>query len=289
MYSGTSVTFDGPEKAGKSTIIKMLWDKARHMFPNVHVVKYTTPAPNGDWSYYAEEHKKHYTDWISKGHLVIYDRSWMSELVYGKLMTQRPINVDEQMNGFLLNRSTVTIGKGIVLLGPNAKRLASLRDRTDLPVDPALERKTFKLQADYFGWEYYQNEHNQVYSDNLVNHILLDLATDRKGAYRMAYHNYVGNFHERQLIVFDKNMLTDFGLIRDLGSVANHTAYTNINLMTPTLFRSARKVVFCNIEEMRAAGVLARLKELKLVSSYRGIDLMKRTQKDVDQIKDYLS
>src|SRR3989304_2111146 len=77
------IVFDGPEKAGKSTIIEALrqYAKSTKFFDRVYVRHWGPVSP--DDRVYAHELSQ---DSTCFNELVIWDRCWPSEYVYGNLL-----------------------------------------------------------------------------------------------------------------------------------------------------------------------------------------------------------
>ena len=141
--------FDGPEKAGKSTLIRKLVGQRQENDPDVEIVDwgpvssvfdYFTPLAN---AFVASDQGK----WI------IWDRSWASEFVYNQMTGRRenePHVFDflEQM----CDRRGVT---RYMILPPSEvliERREEAQDETDLKVDPAQERYHFDSYATIHRW-----------------------------------------------------------------------------------------------------------------------------------------
>jgi hypothetical protein len=136
------IVVDGPEKAGKSTLIEALAGELKAdvrrwgpVDPDDRV--YLEPLKHDCWS----------DDWT------IWDRSWASEHVYSYLLRRnRRLGCDPWMGEWLYGRAVSTVGIKIILL-PNAwSELLSRRDETDLPVDPMLEWQAFSDYAARYNW-----------------------------------------------------------------------------------------------------------------------------------------
>jgi hypothetical protein len=295
---GASIHIEGPEKAGKTSFIKTLAKMARKSgyYRKVVVVKYTKPAPQGEWVYYIDEMKEHLEKHILKGDLVIYDRGWMSELVYGELLPgSRSINNNLLIGGHLLNRASITNGRGIVLLGPDVETLEKNRDDSDLPVDVSEERRTYKHYADYFGWEFVQNIHTSAYTTILAKHLLKDLEICRNAHFKFAYSEYAGNLLDGRLIVLDEpNKFAHWKLITKLEGFANNVAWANIKSVNPAMLRHVHKIVALDYPKWQAMGIADTLgKTVSIHGLPSSHDLREMSEEEIEpiieRVKDYLS
>ncbi len=295
---GASIHIEGPEKAGKTTFIKLLARAARKSgnYRKVHVVKYTKPAPDEDWSYYIDEMRDHLNKFVLKGDLVIYDRGWMSELVYGELLPgSRSINHNFEVSGHLLSRASLTNGVGLVLLGPDVKTLESNRDETDLPVDVGEERRTYKKYADYFGWNFLENTHSPEAGIALAKELLRMCEKNRNSHWKYAFSEYAGNLSRGILVVLDTpKKFADWTLISSLGEYANHIAWTNIQSINPAMLMHVHKIVAQNYsywQKHDIASKLAKTVSIYGIPSSRDLRDMppEASELIIERLKDYLS
>jgi hypothetical protein len=147
---------DGPEKAGKSTLIKAiaeLWNGP------VDITRWGPVYP--DDRVYTDKFKAQFAE-KSNDTLYIWDRSWASEQVYGKLLErQRRLANDPWLGEWLHGR--VVNGRGIKLIVIPTDPIANakLRDVTDLPVDPRLETKLFSDYYYKYGWDMFHNDYSR--------------------------------------------------------------------------------------------------------------------------------
>lgn len=288
---GASLIFDGPEKAGKSTIIKKVAKQAKAEGWKVRVHKWTGPAMQ-DWDIYARTMEKQVARYIDRGYLLIWDRSWLSEIVYGSLLEPRPINEYWERFGFILNTITSNWGLQVCLLGPDSETLRKNRDASDLPVDPSDERKAYKEYADWFGWETFVNQHTEEYDTWLVNSILQKL-DEARHSYLMYQGRAYGNFAEGKLIVVDGGFAIDNTLADRLGPAANRAAWINISALTPNHVMQSNKIVFCNVAALQKIGFI---KQLPKTVSWRSVPSILRIREHspeksaeyLEPIKDYL-
>ena len=158
------ILVEGPEKAGKSTLIRTLLEK----IPTAKVRKFSGPMQGEEYLVaLLEDTRPSLFPMVT-----IWDRGWASEFVYS-WMLQRPTALTghkaEDLDKILIE----TGGIGVVLLGPNLGTLIKNRDETDLDVSPRGERAYFQAYADGEpGWLTYNNEHSESYVGHMVALIL---------------------------------------------------------------------------------------------------------------------
>jgi hypothetical protein len=143
------IVLDGPEKAGKTTIVNVLRDlygyRVRHWGPVKSHMEFLAQLQQ---------------DLLVPGKRVVWDRSWVSELVYSGLLGRATkLNHDAWLAEFLFTRAVRVYGEVAIVRGPDPSILASLRDNTDLPVDPAVEQREFARHAANWRWSVVNNEH----------------------------------------------------------------------------------------------------------------------------------
>ena len=139
------LVIDGPEKAGKTTLIQMM--KAQE--PALEVVKWYQPKWYGE---YKAELIRALA--LPKGALVVWDRSWASDAVYSKLMPKVPRRflANEEAGEAQLGRYVGYNGLRVILGGPAAPVLAARRTADDLPVAPLDEQRAFIEYGEKWGW-----------------------------------------------------------------------------------------------------------------------------------------
>lgn len=128
---------EGPEKAGKSTLIRLIKD----LEPGVVVRKWYQPRSYGE-----------YYDALQQDlelPLVIWDRGWPSDAVYSKLMptTPRRFQANADWAEDRLGKPLHGRGLKVILLGPDPETLLKRRTEDDLPVNPRLEQLTYLWYA----------------------------------------------------------------------------------------------------------------------------------------------
>ena len=150
---GQIIIIDGPEKAGKTTIINQL--KSRLGWK---VRKQSGPAkPN--WITYLVDLAE---DFSADG-VTVWDRSWASEFVYRSLENGNPPQAWAME--FILGRLPAA---KIMVLGPGADVTTKLRDDTDIQVSPWAEHELFALYADASGWVSLRQAHNKSALDEAI-------------------------------------------------------------------------------------------------------------------------
>lgn len=147
----TVIVVDGPEAAGKSTFI------ARR-FPGVDVRRWG-PVDSVD-EYVKPFHEDRIAD-----KLVIWDRSWASEVVYNQLMGRgrSPERVAEELEHFRVMRVMVVATSRTLEMRRNFR--LTLGQTDDLPVDPGQELKSFLAWGETHGWalEWTDESDNYIY------------------------------------------------------------------------------------------------------------------------------
>lgn len=154
----TVIIVDGPEKSGKTTFISALVGALKSNSTYfVGIRKWTGRAVPNDSEYLnplIEDIKLIDT-------ITIWDRSWVSEYVYGTLLGQdRRLSNDPWLGEWLYGRALQTQGFRIMMEADLAE-LVSRRDSTDLPVNPWKEAGLFRNYADDFGWMRLSTEYSE--------------------------------------------------------------------------------------------------------------------------------
>lgn len=143
--------FDGPEKAGKSTLIRNLTSYNREVVimdwgPVDSVFDYFVPLAN------AVKASK-------SGQWIIWDRSWASEHVYNEITGRR----ENEAAPYRFLEETADRHEIVryMVLPPTEvleKRRKENPDETDIKVDPGKERYKFERYAQFNGWVQIANE-----------------------------------------------------------------------------------------------------------------------------------
>lgn len=159
--------FDGPEKAGKTTLIKNLKKSIECQTPErkVHVVKWGKISPD-DRVYSNPINQALIQMTEDKNVDFIWDRSWASEAVYGyALGRDRRLSDNWRLGEFLHSRPVSTNGLLFMVLPVHKQSLVDRRDETDLPIDPHVEFNYFKTYAETFHWKILRNNYD-IHSTN---------------------------------------------------------------------------------------------------------------------------
>lgn len=243
------IILDGPEKAGKSTLVKRLeqWYGAR----SVHW------GPVTDHSRYVEPLAR---DVLDKG-LVVWDRCWASECVYGPLLDrQHRDESDPWLMEWLYSRAVDTVGVKAVLLPVSTEETRERRDDTDLPVDPDMEAASYRSYAERFGWEVLINDYTPRSVEDNADYLALKAWTT-VASVTLRPPQYCGPTNPRILVVgeegnpdnphkprgrwlpFTSRYTTMFG--RAMGDPALTCGWVNFPRVSLRTLRSPRIVVAC--------------------------------------------
>lgn len=140
----TALIFDGPEATGKSTLISAL----QEVIPGSRIRKW---GPVASWGEYVSP----LIEDMESEEVVLWDRSWASELVYNDLMNRGRSVKSHQLRYVLelplLHRGGLMF---MVLTPPSVLEARRLEREPgiDLEVDPVLEWKAFDYYARAHNW-----------------------------------------------------------------------------------------------------------------------------------------
>lgn len=134
----TVIIVDGPEAAGKSTFIA-------NRFPDAEVRKWG-PVPN-----VSAFVPPFFSDRTSDK-LVVWDRSWASEVVYNQLLNRgrTPDRIVAELESFRPMRIIIAAPARTLEMRRNFR--LSLGQTDDLPVDPEEELRAFLAYGNAHGW-----------------------------------------------------------------------------------------------------------------------------------------
>lgn len=137
------IIVDGPEAAGKSTLIDRLWttDARRDWGPVPSIDVYEEALTQ---------------DFLNREcPLIVWDRSWASEVVYNQLLERgRDEQHIEEVKQFLEEYACLklmVLSSSTTLAKRRAERIAR-GGKPDLPVDPVAERNAFASYAAQHNW-----------------------------------------------------------------------------------------------------------------------------------------
>lgn len=165
-----------PEKAGKTTLARYIVDH--------HKARYRHWGPVKDESAYLAPLKED----VESGELVVWDRSWASEAVYGQLLNRECLlAADPWWGEWIYGRAIKTAGVGVILCGPSIEQLRSARTPDDHPIDPLFEVNAYRQYAHQFGWSCVQNRHEpgvvERLGDVLVRQATINARADQPPLY----------------------------------------------------------------------------------------------------------
>jgi len=148
------LVIDGPEKAGKSTLIRSV----SRQFAIPPLVRQWGPVTS--YRVYSPVLR---ADMEQPG-LVIWDRSWASEWAYNKLLDRGRVIPEEGL--FEYEFRAQAAGGMLVMVDTDVRYLDGRRvlrvlpGETDLPVSPEDEARTFRSYAIDHGWNIVSGEAN---------------------------------------------------------------------------------------------------------------------------------
>jgi hypothetical protein len=161
------ILIDGPEKAGKTTLIEYCRKEFSALGYNVHVVKQGPWDP--DDSIISADVKKHAQD---RNIVYIWDRGWPSEEVYATLLNRkRRANNNPFLMEWLHGRATPY---KFILLPSDVQYTIDRRDKSDLPVDPYNEVVLFRAYNKFGYYVMYNSYDHQSLTMNfwrIHNHV----------------------------------------------------------------------------------------------------------------------
>jgi hypothetical protein len=191
------VVFEGPEKAGKSSIISEVCSMLNDIHISTKVRKWGPVKPDD----------RVYTPFIKKDALsdtvIIWDRSWCSEAVYATILNRkRRANDDPWLMEWLHGRAATL--KFMVL--PSYKYVnGDRRDATDLVTDPMMEYMHFRDYALRYGWPILTNDFTQgslqMNAHQVIGEIINQMAHPQ---WYFCPPQYVGPNNARVLFVGEK-------------------------------------------------------------------------------------
>jgi hypothetical protein len=263
---------DGPEKTGKTTIIRRVRTDLEVLGYNVRVRRWGPVYP--DDRVYSPDLK---TDAESPWNVTIWDRGWPSEHVYGKLLQRdRRLAGDPWLGEWLHRRVLFGRGSSVILLPADKSVLAPRRDATDLAVNIDAEVTEYEQYANRFGWTIYRTEptleNTEALSAAIVGRIL-------SGNYNSSNEpaTVVGPAHNNNPFVavigdrssdnpglpgawtpFSSQFTTEFG--RLFGDAALGICWMNAANYNLNFARRAKIVVACGefaVDSLRADGIVS--------------------------------
>jgi hypothetical protein len=164
------IVVDGPEKAGKTTFIANLSANVQLNGRPTRVVKWGK-LDDGRWaidSVYAAG----LVEAAAWNGLTVWDRSWASEAVYGRLLNrERRLAADPWLGEWLYGRG---VDLKLMLLGdPDPQVMRGDRTPDDLPVDVVDEKRAFSEYGRRFGWQVHPENRTIAGTTRLVREVMV--------------------------------------------------------------------------------------------------------------------
>lgn len=199
------LVLSGPEKAGKTTLLQAI----EEAWPGVDGAGSVTRRA---W-HHRDRDPKDLRDTrnlralvedieLAKDpqHLVIWDRSWVCESVYGILLGRKSDLADNPFLGeWLYGRAIQAVGMRAIMLPADPRELEKRRSADDLQVHPALEYRAYKDHALKFGYEILENDYTEERLQDLTASIVDDLWNLRR--FRPVPPGYAGPFNAKTVVI----------------------------------------------------------------------------------------
>lgn len=250
------IVIDGPEKAGKTTLIRALTGPLAEVTGLRVNVRHWGPVKPDDRVYTPalQEDVRAVHDTIT-----VWDRTWASEHVYGFLLDRdRRLARDPLLGEWLHGRVIQSVGSRYMLLSSTHDR-RQLRDDSDIAVDPNDEMQRYWWYADRFGWSELWNNYTAVCLRRNVDRIIGDAVRVRADLRDLAYRppQFAGPLHSPVLMVgqarsthgsmpggwlpFTSYLTTQ--LMYDLDVYATQCSWTNLEDLHPRMLRGRGLIV----------------------------------------------
>jgi len=244
------IILEGPEKSGKSTLAVTLEKALSVAFDNV-IIRHWEGRAIPDDSIYLKPLIRATS--VSSSELIeIWDRGWPSEYVYGNLLSQpRRLANDPWLGEWLYGRAVQPDGLRVMLAGPSASRLQSLRDSSDLPVSPMAEKTMYIEYGMKYGWLMLEQTTVDEMA-NIVGREFLNASGTRPPMYcgkPDAEVVFVGERHSKEKrhigawLPFTSVLSATYG--RLLGPKAFQVGWVIAHECPPNVIRSAKVIVAC--------------------------------------------
>lgn len=163
------IVIDGPNKSGKTTLIEGV--KSRLIADGKKVqVRHWGPLKTDDREYTESLIADYASDEI-----VIWDRSWVCEYVYGTMLGRdRRLVHSPWLGEFLHTRGVRQNGAGFIVMPALAGLNIGKLDKTDgeFSADPYKERELFNWYAQEFNWHTLFNNYEQECMDGMINLVI---------------------------------------------------------------------------------------------------------------------
>jgi len=250
------IIIDGPEKAGKTTLINELVRS---------LVDKGIPAERVHWGPVSPDDRVYSVvlqpQCQDLGKVWVWDRGWPSEHVYGKLLGRDHRGAtDPWLLEWLHGRAVQVNGVRVILTGPHSSILERLRTDDDLSVVPSIERQAYIKYGEAFGWDMiHNNTHTQESLNASIKYIECKLFSQESFAYKQwSPPKFAGPPDAKVVIVGEK--LSDKPIAggwlpftsyfttllgRDFGDYAFKVLWTNAADCDPQLLRNKETIIAC--------------------------------------------
>ena len=250
------IYLDGAEKAGKTTICQRLVDEYGATYRHFGIPD--VPPTPFDLLFF--EQLVEDVERAKRGELIVWDRGWASDHVYGSLMgrTSR-LTLDPWLGEWLYGRVVRTVGVAAIITGPSDEAVEALRTADDQPVRVTDERASFLQYGISYAYDYSgPSQHDSQWQQHFIG-VLLRVATFRQQYARLSPPDYVGPLDPAVLIVGERRNThssfpgayapftspTTTKFARHFGNSALSMGWTNADVVTDDMLRAPRVIVAC--------------------------------------------
>lgn len=262
------IIIDGPEKAGKTTLIRHLVNST----PNVVIRKWEPVISDREYLYALQEDIS-----TNLTGITIWDRSWASEHVYCNLLNREGrLKTDPWFGEWVYGRISQAVGVRIMLLGPSSEDLQVLRTLDDHIVNVRDERYYFGKYGHVFNWLTYSNNHNMQSLELVSSAIMtrLKIANRWFAQFNIKPPFYAGppypdvlvlgeppvngsaSSHQDSWVPFGSRLTTAFG--RDLHVQGLSYGWSNIGHCPIELINATQVVLACGKKVQKYVNTYAR-------------------------------
>ncbi len=257
------IVLDGPEAAGKTTLAAAL-----QRLGASYVHWGLLPS-----DYYADTR---YLEPLAEAvtappdRVTVWDRSWLSGSVYGPFQRRKDrLTDDPWIAEWLYGRAAAAAGIRVLVAGPSAaelqRRRRARKDPNDIPIDPMVERDTFRSFGRMFGWWEWNSVLDALSLEQRAEW-LMQTAISRAHAAPVAPPAFAGPPASRTLVVGESRggpfesvrgawlpftSRYTVRLARSLGFAAFRVGWSNIADFPPDQYATYQTVVACGGKAIR--------------------------------------
>lgn len=247
---GQIILIDGPEKTGKSTLIKELNRQLEGTGIPVHNRRWGAVKPD-DRVYSAPLQQD--LNALTKG-ITIWDRGWPSEHVYGSLLNRpRRGSTNPWILEWLHGRALHGRGAKVILLPHDVTEPTKYRDDTDLPVNVLIECATYQQYAKEFSYDVYVNDYTEDTAERNASRIIESLPEELPISGKYLSLDASHRFHDYRLIVGEARNPKDFQTMA--GAWMPFSSAKMCSFVQKYFSNSAFQFAWCNTEDFQK-GVL---------------------------------